>query len=75
MDGLSKMNRDELVRRMREDFERTMLQVTDAEAGKRHEKAVVRRKKFKRIVNSCGSLQIISLIATGRLLFLVSVAR
>ncbi len=30
MDGLSKMNRDELVRRMREDFERTMLKVADA---------------------------------------------
>jgi hypothetical protein len=30
MDRLSKMDRDELVRRMREDFERTMLQVADA---------------------------------------------
>jgi len=30
MDGLSKLNRDELVRRMREDFERTMLKVADA---------------------------------------------
>ena len=30
MDGLCKLNRDELVRRMREDFERTMLQVADA---------------------------------------------
>ena len=30
MDGLIKLNRDELVRRMREDFERTMLKVADA---------------------------------------------
>jgi hypothetical protein len=30
MDGLSKFNRDELVRRMREDFEATMLKVADA---------------------------------------------
>lgn len=30
MDRLSKLDRDELVRRMREDFERTMLQVADA---------------------------------------------
>jgi hypothetical protein len=30
MDGLSKLNREELVRRMREDFEATMLQVADA---------------------------------------------
>lgn len=30
MDRLSKLNRDELVRRMREDFERTMGQVADA---------------------------------------------
>jgi hypothetical protein len=30
MDGLSKLNRDELVRRMREDFEQTMLKVADA---------------------------------------------
>jgi hypothetical protein len=30
MDGLSKLDRDELVRRMREDFERTMLKVADA---------------------------------------------
>ena len=30
MDRLSKMDRDELVRRMREDFERTMLEVADA---------------------------------------------
>jgi hypothetical protein len=30
MDRLSKMDRDELVRRMREDFERTMLKVADA---------------------------------------------
>jgi hypothetical protein len=30
MDGLAKMDRDELVRRMREDFERTMLEVADA---------------------------------------------
>ena len=30
MDGLCKLDRDELVRRMREDFERTMLQVADA---------------------------------------------
>lgn len=30
MEGLSKLDRDELVRRMREDFERTMLQVADA---------------------------------------------
>ncbi len=30
MDGLSKLDRDELVRRMREDFERTMLEVADA---------------------------------------------
>jgi hypothetical protein len=30
MDGLSKLNRDELVRRMREDFEATMLKVADA---------------------------------------------
>src|ERR1700734_4125156 len=30
MDGLKKMNRDELVRRMREDFEATMLKVADA---------------------------------------------
>src|SRR5581483_9801929 len=30
MDRLSKMDRDELVRRMREDFERTMLAVADA---------------------------------------------
>src|SRR6201996_8515302 len=30
MDGLSKLNRDELVRRMREDFERTILKVADA---------------------------------------------
>jgi len=30
MERLSQMNRDELVRRMREDFERTMLQVADA---------------------------------------------
>jgi hypothetical protein len=30
MDRLSKMDREELIRRMREDFERTMLQVADA---------------------------------------------
>jgi hypothetical protein len=30
MDGLSKLNRDELVRRMREDFEQTMQKVADA---------------------------------------------
>lgn len=30
MDGLVKIERDELVRRMREDFERTMRQVADA---------------------------------------------
>ena len=30
MDRLSKLDRDELVRRMREDFERTMLEVADA---------------------------------------------
>lgn len=30
MDGLSKLDRDELVRRMREDFERTLLKVADA---------------------------------------------
>ena len=30
MDRLSKMDREELVRRMREDFERTMLEVADA---------------------------------------------
>jgi hypothetical protein len=30
MDRLYKMDRDELVRRMRADFERTMLQVADA---------------------------------------------
>jgi hypothetical protein len=30
MDRLCKLDRDELVRRMREDFERTMLQVADA---------------------------------------------
>ena len=30
MDRLSRMDRDELVRRMREDFERTMLEVADA---------------------------------------------
>lgn len=30
MDRLSKMDRDQLVRRMREDFERTMLSVADA---------------------------------------------
>jgi hypothetical protein len=30
MDGLCKLNRDELVRRMREDFEATMLKVADA---------------------------------------------
>jgi hypothetical protein len=30
MDGLNKLNRDELVRRMREDFEQTMLKVADA---------------------------------------------
>jgi hypothetical protein len=30
MDGLSKLNREELVRRMREDFEQTMLKVADA---------------------------------------------
>lgn len=30
MDRLSKLDRDELVRRMREDFERTMRQVADA---------------------------------------------
>jgi hypothetical protein len=30
MDGLLKINRDELVRRMREDFERTMREVADA---------------------------------------------
>jgi hypothetical protein len=30
MDGVSKLNRDELVRRMREDFEQTMLKVADA---------------------------------------------
>lgn len=30
MDGLAKMDRDELVRRMREDFERTMREVADA---------------------------------------------
>ena len=30
MDGLKKMNRDELVRRMREDFEATMIKVADA---------------------------------------------
>ena len=30
MDRLLKMDRDELVRRMREDFERTMLEVADA---------------------------------------------
>jgi hypothetical protein len=30
MDRLSKLDRDELVRRMREDFERTVLQVADA---------------------------------------------
>ena len=30
MDGISKLNRDELVRRMREDFEATMLKVADA---------------------------------------------
>ncbi|MGH7178937.1 MAG: hypothetical protein ACREJC_16290 [Tepidisphaeraceae bacterium] len=30
MDGLSKLNRDELVRRMRADFERTLLEVADA---------------------------------------------
>jgi hypothetical protein len=30
MDRLCKMDRDELVRRMREDFERTMLEVADA---------------------------------------------
>ncbi len=33
MDRLSKMDRDELVRRMREDFERTMLKVADAVNG------------------------------------------
>jgi len=30
MDGLAKIDRDELVRRMREDFERTMREVADA---------------------------------------------
>ena len=30
MDGLSKLDREELVRRMREDFEATMLKVADA---------------------------------------------
>jgi hypothetical protein len=30
MDGLSKIDRDELVRRMREDFEKTMREVADA---------------------------------------------
>lgn len=30
MDGLAKIDRDELVRRMREDFEKTMRQVADA---------------------------------------------
>ena len=30
MDGLTKINRDELVRRMREDFEKTMREVADA---------------------------------------------
>ena len=30
MDGLSRLNREELVCRMREDFERTMLKVADA---------------------------------------------
>jgi hypothetical protein len=30
MDGLTKLNRDELVRRMRSDFEATMLKVADA---------------------------------------------
>jgi hypothetical protein len=30
MDRLSKLDRDELVRRMRDDFERTMLKVADA---------------------------------------------
>ena len=30
MDRLCKLERDELVRRMREDFERTMLRVADA---------------------------------------------
>lgn len=30
MDGLAKLDRDELVRRMREDFERTMREVADA---------------------------------------------
>jgi len=30
MDGLSKLDRDELIRRMREDFEATMLKVADA---------------------------------------------
>ena len=30
MDGLSKLNRDELVCRMRADFERTLLEVADA---------------------------------------------
>ena len=30
MDGLAKIERDELVRRMREDFEKTMRQVADA---------------------------------------------
>jgi hypothetical protein len=30
MDGLAKMDREELVRRMREDFEKTMRQVADA---------------------------------------------
>ncbi len=33
MDRLSRLDRDELVRRMREDFERTMLQVADAVNG------------------------------------------
>lgn len=30
MDGLARINRDELVRRMREDFEKTMREVADA---------------------------------------------
>ena len=34
-----------------------------------------RRKKFRRMANSCGSVQIMSLTATGRSLSLVSVAR
>ena len=34
-----------------------------------------RRKKLRRMANSCGSAQIMSLMATGRLPLLVSVAR